>query len=96
MLKNKILVNYSTARRAFLELDRNYDGLIEAEDLSVRLVNSVSLAEGDLKMLFRMKSSRSDGRLTFADFIKWFGAVIDPPSDFYFRHDDKKVVKRAA
>lgn len=43
-----------------------------------------------------MKSSRTDGKLCFADFIKWFGAVIDPPSDFYFRHDDKKVIKRAA
>lgn len=47
-------------------------------------------------MLFRMKSSRSDGKLTFADFIKWFGSVIDPPSDFYFRHDDKRIVKKAS
>ena len=52
-----------------MELDSNFDGLIEAKELAIRLMNTTSVAEGDLKMLFRLKSSRSDGRLTFQDFI---------------------------
>ena len=80
LLKEKLLVNYKSARKAFLELDSNFDGLIEAKELAMRLMNTTSLAEGDLKMLFKLKSSRADGKLTFQDFITWFGPVIEPPS----------------
>ncbi len=47
-------------------------------------------------MLFRMKSSRGDGKLSFQDFISWFGAVIEPASDFYFRHDTKHAIEEKA
>lgn len=96
LVKNKLLSNYKTARRAFLELDRNFDGFIESEDVAVRVMNCGNVAEGDLRLLFKMKSSRTDGKLSFNDFIKWFGTVIDPPSQFYFRHDDSRPGEQKA
>lgn len=65
LLKEKLHMNYRSARKAFLELDANYDGYVEAKDLAARLMNTASLAEGDLKMLFKLKSTRKDGKLSF-------------------------------
>ena len=41
-------------------------------------MNAASVAQGDLKMLFKLKSSKKDGRLNYKDFVKWFGAIIEP------------------
>ncbi len=48
-------------------------------------------------MLVRLKSSRRDGKLSFDDFVRWFGAALEPPSSFYFRHDEgRRVTERGA
>jgi len=38
-------------------------------------------------MLIQYKDAKKKGFLSYEDFSKWMGSVIEPSEGFYFRHD---------
>ena len=82
-------------RKAFLDLDRNYSGYINAEDISCYFGSNGNdkLDFKTIKLLLQQKISDSKkhqkqkGYLDYTDFSKWAGSCIEPSEGFYFRHD---------
>lgn len=92
LLKDRLSNNWVSVRKAFLDLDQDYDGFITAEDFA-KLVGGASTHGFDfnlLKMLIRMKNTDKAPQVNYTDFSKWFGQVIEPAEGFYFRHDSMK------
>ena len=75
-------------RKAFLDIDHNYDGYITSEDLAKFLGGNVDYKE--LETLLKNRDSRKYGKIDFKDFCKWMGTSIEPSEGFYFRHDSVK------
>ena len=77
-------------RKAFLDLDGNYDGFIEVDDI-VRYLSKEKIFI-DYKLIQKVlikKDSKKIGKLNYKDFNTWMCDVIEPPETFYFRHDDR-------
>ena len=88
MLKEKLTANWQSVWKAFLDLDFDYDGFITAQDIGWLFGQEGSLVEfSDLQMLIHYKDSKKIGMLSYEDFSKWMGSVIEPCEGFYFRHD---------
>lgn len=90
MIKLKISKNYFQVRKAFLALDRDFDGFVTIEDFLHYFGPSENIIYEDLEKLLRDKDRTRKGRLDFTDFTKWFGSSIHMLAGFYFRHDSKK------
>lgn len=103
LVKEKLRSGWNSVRKAFLELDLDFDAKLSAEELfKVFGPQSAQVSEetqkGDAKhkkadyevlrmlMNVRFKSNK----INFTQFCQWFGAVIEPNEDFYFRHDSTK------
>ena len=87
-LKIKFAGNWNSVRKAFLDLDTDYDGYITVEDILRYFASeSKELQFNDLKTLMIEKDSKKQGKLGFSDFSKWFGNSIHQSEGFYFRHD---------
>jgi len=56
VLKNKFVNNWVSVRKAFLDLDFDYDGYITVEDM-IRFFGSQELDYEDLKKLIKEKDS---------------------------------------
>lgn len=84
--------HFDSVRKAFLNLDTDYDGYITVEDIlrSFGQDNSRDFNFNDLKKLISEKDSSGRGRLGYADFSKWVGNSIHQSEGFYFRHDSIK------
>jgi len=91
LLKLKFGNNWDSVRKAFLDLDTDYDGFVTVEDI-LRYFDSDSdkINFHDLKKLFRDKDSKGIGKLGYGDFSKWVGNAIHQSEGFYFRHDSKR------
>ena len=84
--------NFDSVRKAFLNLDTDYDGFITVEDI-LRYFgqqDSKDFSFTDLKKLIEEKDSTGQGKLGYADFSKWVGNSIHQSEGFYFRHDSIK------
>ena len=74
-------------RKAFLDLDLDYDGYIRPEDIARYFSNESSrINYNELKQLMVHKGKQK-GYLDFTDFSKWMGSAIQPSGGFFFRHD---------
>ena len=94
-LKERLSSNWVSVRKAFLDLDLDYDGFISAEEFAKLIGGSAGSTKYDfnlLKMLIKMRSGdkHNVGKVNFTEFCRWFGAVIEPAEGFYFRHDSMK------
>lgn len=89
-LKLKFSNCYESVRKAFLALDRDYDGYITVEDILKYFGNEPDLNYNDLIKLLIDHDSKRQGRINYNDFSKWFGNAIHMSSGFYFRHDSIK------
>lgn len=88
LLKDKFSNNFISIRKAFLNLDTDYDGFITAEDIARQFgKGNQKLDFRDLRTLIVNRDSKRIGRINFKDFCKWMGGVIEPTETFYFRHD---------
>lgn len=78
-------------RKAFLELDTDYDGFVTVEDI-LRFFGSEDkeLDFKDLAKLIGDKDGKKQGKISYRDFSKWMGGVIQQSEGFYFRHDSHK------
>ncbi len=75
-------------RKAFLDVDTDYDGHITAEDMAKFHGGNIDFK--DMETLMKNRDSKRAGRLDFKDFCKWMGTAIEPCEGFYFRHDSVK------
>ena len=91
MLKDKFQNNWVSVRKAFLDLDTDYDGFITVEDI-LRFCGGVSkeFDFNDIRKLIQDKDNKRQGKISYADFSKWMGGVIHQSEGFYFRHDSMK------
>ena len=91
MLKTKLSNNWDSVRKAFLDLDTDYDGFITVEDILRNFGPDIKqFSFNDLKKLINEKDSKGQGRLGYGDFSKWVGNSIHQSEGFYFRHDSVK------
>jgi len=84
-IRKRFSNNWISVRRAFLDLDKDYDGFIKAEDIANLLGGNVDLL--DLEGLLKNRDSKRQGKIDFRDFCRWMGTSIEPSEGFYFRHD---------
>ena len=92
LLKGRLSNNWVSVRKAFLDLDQDYDGFVTAEDFAKLIGGSAGSPKFDfnmLKLLVHVKNAHSPS-LSYTDFCRWFGAAIEPVEAFFFRHDSQK------
>ena len=88
LLKQKFSNNWVSIRKAFLDIDMDYDGYITAEDIARQFgKDNQKLDFRDLRTLIRNRDSNRKGKIDFKDFCRWMGGAIEPSETFYFRHD---------
>ncbi|CDW82631.1 px domain containing protein [Stylonychia lemnae] len=93
ILKERLSNNWVSVRKAFLDLDEDFDGFVTAENFAKLIGGSSGSSKFDfnlLKMLIKMRNSKLSPDLNYTEFCRWFGAVIEPVEAFYFRHDSMK------
>lgn len=90
ILMKKLSSNWVSVRKAFLDLDQDYDGYITAEDFAKLIGGTAGFDFNLLKILMKMKNSKQTAQVNYTEFSKWFGQVIEPAEAFYFRHDSMK------
>ena len=82
-----------SVRKAFLDLDQDFDGYINPEDFSRAFGGSQGSQKVDfslIKMLLNLKGKKKPGKVNYFEFCDWLGQAIEPTEDFYFRHDSIK------
>lgn len=91
LIKDKFANNWVSVRKAFLDLDTDYDGFVTVEDIMRYFGNDNKEFDfNDMKKLIQDKDSKKLGKIAYADFSKWMGGVIHQSEGFYFRHDSMK------
>ena len=85
VIKTKISSNWHQARKAFLDIDTDYDGFITANNFEELWGGAFELDE--IKMLMKCKGVGSDYKIDFQKFCSWFGSALTPCEGFFFRHD---------
>lgn len=79
LIKEKFANNWTSVRKAFLDLDSDYDGFITVDDI-LRNFGSGDDREGmdfnDLAKLIMDKDQKRQGKISYSDFSKWMGGVI--------------------
>lgn len=91
LIKDKFANNWVSVRKAFLDLDSDYDGFVTVDDI-LRFFGSEDkeLDFRDLTKLILDKDHKRQGRINYTDFSKWMGGEIQKSEGFYFRHDSQK------
>lgn len=74
-------------RKAFLDLDLDYDGYIKPEDIARFFVNESNRINFDELEQLMTQRGKKKGFLDFRDFSRWMGISIQPSGGFFFRHD---------
>lgn len=87
-IKERFSNNWTSVRKAFLDMDKDYDGFINSEDIATYFgKGDKKLDYRDLRMLIKNRDSKRRGLIDFKDFCRWMGNSIEPSEGFYFRHD---------
>jgi len=91
LIKDKLAANWVSVRKAFLDLDLDYDGYVTVDDILRVLGEKGKMLDfNDLTKLIVDKDHKRRGRINYTDFSKWLGGVIQQSEGFYFRHDSHK------
>ena len=91
LIKDKFANNWVSVRKAFLDLDSDYDGFVTVDDI-LRFFGSED-KEMDFKDLTKLiidKDHKKQGKINYTDFSKWMGGEIQKSEGFYFRHDSQR------
>lgn len=87
-LQKRFQNNWVSVRKAFLDLDYDHDGSIDAKDIIRYLGHATTdINLDDLNKLIMEKDSTKQGLISYADFSRWMGCIIQQSEGFYFRHD---------
>ena len=76
LIKDKFANNWVSVRKAFLDLDTDYDGYITVEDILRYFGEHKEFEFNDIKKLIVDKDKKKIGKISYADFSKWMGGVI--------------------
>lgn len=87
-IRKRFANNWTSVRKAFLDVDTDHDGLISTEDIAKLCGGNIDFK--DLEVLIKNRDIKREGYLNFKDFCKWMGTTIEPCEGFYFRHDSIK------
>ncbi len=87
-IKMRMQTNFTSVRKAWLELDDSHKGFITVEELAKYLGGKFEYTL--LEILVKMRTKDLQSRIDYRDFCSWFGPIIEPTEGFYFRHDSKK------
>lgn len=87
-IRAKFANNWTSVRKAFLDVDQDYDGFINAEDIAKFCGPTADFKE--IQIMLKNRDSKRQGKIDFKDFCKWMGTAIEPCEGFYFRHDSVK------
>lgn len=90
VLKKKFASNYVSVREAFLNLDDDFNGVIDCEDVLRHFKPEDNIDYYDLLKLMKEKDSKGVGTVGYSDFSRWLGGAIHQVAGFYFRHDSQK------
>lgn len=83
VLKKKFENNWVSVRKAFLDLDLDYDGYIQPEDIARYFQNDSNRIDFNvLKHLLIHRDRNKKGRIDYTDFSKWLGSSIEPSAGF--------------
>ncbi len=77
LIKEKFAKNWVSVRKAFLDLDSDYDGFVTLDDI-LRYFGGEDkdLDFKDLNKLIVDKDHKRQGKISYTDFSKWMGGVI--------------------
>lgn len=90
VIKERLKSNWISVRKAFLDLDDDFDGFLGAEDFAKLIGGSSGSSKFDfnmIKMLIKLKNKDKKQVVNYHDFSLWLGEYIEPGEKFYFRHD---------
>ena len=82
VIKTKISRNWNQTRTAFLAIDSDYDGYINAKNLEELWGGAFELDE--IKMLMKNKGVDDSYQIDFKKFWSWIGASLTPSEGFFF------------
>ena len=85
VIKTKISSNWNQVRKAFLDIDSDYDGFITAQDLTELCGGAFEIEE--LRMLMKCRGFDKTYQINFKQFCSWLGSALAPCEGFFFRHD---------
>ena len=89
-IKDRLKSTWISVRKAFLDLDDDFDGFLTAEDFSKLIGGQEKYDFNIIKMLLKVKNKSHESKLNYHEFSIWFGEYIEPSEVFFFRHDSKK------
>ena len=98
-LENNIRIrlqnDYTSVRKAFLDLDLDRDGFIEPTEIIRLYGHSFDIQYDLLEAIFQRnclsgKIQESKTSINYSDFSRWLGPAIHQAEGFIFRHDSKK------
>ena len=75
-MKERFKNNWVSVRKAFLDLDGDYDGYVTVEDILRYFGQEKEINYNDLKKLITDKDSKKRGKIGYSDFSKWVGNSI--------------------
>jgi hypothetical protein len=68
--------NWVSVRKAFLDLDEDYDGFLTPEDFAKLIGGSSGSSRFDfnlIKMLIKMRNRGKNSKINYTEFSQWFG-----------------------
>ena len=76
VLKERISNNWVSVRKAFLDLDEDFDGYINAEDFAKLIGGCSGSSKFDfnlIKMLIKLRNKEKKPKINYTDFCAWLG-----------------------
>jgi Ca2+-binding EF-hand superfamily protein len=71
VIKERLSNNWVSVRKAFLDMDEDYDGYLTAEDFSKLIGGSSGNSKYDynfVKMLLKIRTKHANGNINYTDF----------------------------
>ncbi|CDW71437.1 ef-hand calcium-binding domain-containing protein 6 [Stylonychia lemnae] len=90
----KIKSQWKTIRKAFIDLNKEKTGFIEAEELRFYFLHwGLTLTDAQFQFIFNKFDFDKDGKISYKDFHKSVGSEIHPGETLYFRQDKPHMMR---
>eukprot|EP00347_Sterkiella_histriomuscorum_P012608 403367915 len=90
----KIKSQWKTIRKAFIDLNKEKTGFIEAQELRFYFKHwGLDLTDQQFQFIFNKFDCDKDGKISYKDFHKSVGSEIHPGETLYFRQDKPHMMR---
>lgn len=90
---DKIAQQWRSIKTAFTKINCEKSGSIEREELQVALKNwGLFLDQEKFEHVYQEFDHDKDGVISYGDFKKTIGEIIQPEENLYFRQDNPKTI----